>query len=217
MTPPFSGLDPIAQLERLRAILDPPDSCAFEPKRGDGDLDGLRALAPPRNLKPAAVLAPLVIRPQGLHLILTRRADHLSRHAGQIAFPGGRLDPSDPGPVDAALREAEEEIGLSRGLVEILGAFDAYETVTGYCIAPVGGLVDPAFAPRPDPAEVAEVFEAPLGFLMDARNHRTGAREVAGVRRAWYEMPWGDRYIWGATAGMLKSLHDRLTEEALSA
>ncbi|WP_072746953.1 CoA pyrophosphatase [Oceanicella actignis] len=168
------------------------------------------ALPPRRKLRPAAVLCPLVRRPQGLHVILTRRADHLRHHPGQVAFPGGKVEPNDPSPAAAALREAQEEIGLDPAMVELLGAIDGHETVTGFLVTPWLGLVDPAFSPRPDPSEVAEVFEVPLDWLMDPANHARGWREWNGQRRWYYEMPWRGRRIWGATARMLVGLSARL-------
>jgi 8-oxo-dGTP pyrophosphatase MutT (NUDIX family) len=168
------------------------------------------ALSEGRRLRPAAVLCPVVDRGDGLRVILTRRADHLRQHAGQVAFPGGRKDPGDPTLRDAALREAHEEIGLRPEHVEVLGEIDGHETVTGFSVTPFVGLVDPDFAPAPDPSEVAEVFEPPLAFLMNPANHRKDFRIVKGVRRSFYAMPWEGRYIWGATARMLVGLSERV-------
>lgn len=162
----------------------------------------------------ATVLVALVARPQGTGLILTRRADALSRHGGQIALPGGRIDPGET-VVEAALREAWEEVALAPASVEVLGLSDAYETVTGYRVTPVVGWLEtpPVLIPSPD--EVAEVFETPWDFLMDQANHRRDHLEAPdGVRRWFWAMPWEDRYIWGATAGMLRSLRRRLYPEA---
>jgi 8-oxo-dGTP pyrophosphatase MutT (NUDIX family) len=187
---------------------------------GSSDYDlnpEIRAQLPPtRRLRPAAVLCGLVDRGdgEGWRVILTRRADHLNRHAGQVAFPGGRIDPEDASPEAAALREAEEEIGLSPRQVELLGPIDGHETVTGYTVTPFVGFVDRGFVPRPDPAEVAEVFEPPLAFLMDPANRRRNHREGPGGRRQYWAMPWEGRYIWGATARMLVSLSDRIAAAA---
>jgi 8-oxo-dGTP pyrophosphatase MutT (NUDIX family) len=156
------------------------------------------------------VLAPLVLRDGALWFVLTERSAHLKRHAGQIAFPGGAPEPGDADLAATALREAKEEVGLEPAAVELLGAFDPYETLTGFAITPFVGLVRGDFTPIPDPAEVADVFEAPFAFLMDPGNRRQAFREAGGVRRAFYETPYGSRYIWGATAGLLKSLSDRL-------
>jgi 8-oxo-dGTP pyrophosphatase MutT (NUDIX family) len=158
----------------------------------------------------AAVLCALRERAGRLHVILTHRSAHLRRHASQIAFPGGRIDPDDPSPRHAALREAEEEIGLPPGEVSVLGTLDEYLTSTGYRVTPVVGIVPAAFEPRPDPAEVALVFEPPLDFLMDPANRQRHHHDRNGYRRYYYAIPWHDHYIWGATAGMLKGLSDRL-------
>ncbi|SDW72342.1 8-oxo-dGTP pyrophosphatase MutT, NUDIX family [Albimonas donghaensis] len=177
-------------------------------------LPGGRASFPPAGapLRQAGVLCPLVDRGDGLRVILTRRADHLRQHAGQVAFPGGRVDPTDPSLLHAALREADEEIGLAAHQVDIFGAIDGHETGTGYAITPFVGLVTPDFAPRSDPSEVAEVFEPPLAFLMDPANRRTESRYFQGRDRRYYAMPWEGRYIWGATARMLVGLSDRLAD-----
>lgn len=207
--------DVAAALALLRARLDPVDAAARPPvgskaARSDFDLNGGPPPGARRRLKPAAVLAPLIERDGALHVVFTERAGHLSRHAGQVAFPGGRLDDADPDLAAAALREAEEEIGLAPAAVELIGAFDVYETVTGFAVTPFIGLVRGPFEPRPDPEEVADVFDAPFAFLMDPANHRRAWRDWNGARRYFYEMPYEGRYIWGATAGMLRSLHDRL-------
>jgi 8-oxo-dGTP pyrophosphatase MutT (NUDIX family) len=162
------------------------------------------------RLKPAAVLVPLISRPDGATLLLTQRGAGLSTHSAQIAFPGGKIDADDDGPAGAALREAEEEIGLARAHVTPLGYLDAYLTGTGYRIVPVVALVEPDFALTLNPGEVDDAFETPLDFLMDPANHRTEGREWKGHWRSYYAMPWQDRYIWGATAGIIRSLHDRV-------
>lgn len=194
-------------IERLSRSLDPVASASPAPVRGDGDLNG--APSPTgRVLRPAAVLAPLVMRESGLSVVFTRRADHLSAHAGQISFPGGRLNLGED-PVDAALRESEEEIGLPRSKVKLIGRFDPYETVTGFQITPFVGIVDPAAEFQADPGEVAEIFETPFDFLMNPANHVLEERMFAGELRRYYAMPHRGRYIWGATAGLLKALADR--------
>ena len=157
---------------------------------------------------PAAVLLPLVMR-ERLHLLLTQRTAHLSTHSGQIAFPGGKVDATDADATAAALREAEEETGLSREHVEVLGTLPQYITGTSFFITPVVALVRPGFALQPNPHEVDDVFEVPLDFLMDPVHHRRHAYEWDGVVREWYSMPYQDgpreRFIWGATAGMLRN------------
>lgn len=161
----------------------------------------------------AAVLIPMLMRPEGVSVMLTQRAAHLHDHAGQISFPGGRVEVSDSSPVAAALREAQEETGLPADRVEVLGSMPDYLTSTGFSITPVVSLVRPDFAPEIDTFEVAEVFEVPLTFLMDPANHRLyQARLPDGRVRQYYAMPFGDRFIWGATAGMLRNLYQTLAQ-----
>ncbi len=181
-------------------------------ERSDYDLNPevKAAQLPGVKQRPAAVLCGLVERDTGLNVVLTRRTGHLARHAGQIAFPGGRVDVEDDSHLAAALREAEEEIGLRPEQVRIIGTLDHYLTSTGFRVTPFVGGIDPAWHPVPDPNEVEEVFEVPLDFLMDPANRHRHAHDRQGTRRYYYAMPWGDYYIWGATAGMLKGLSDRL-------
>ena len=153
--------------------------------------------------RPAAVLVPLVKRDEGLHVILTRRTDHLSDHAGQISFPGGRQEEEDATLEETALRETEEEIGLSRRHVNLIGRIDDYYTVTGYQVTPVIGLVTPPFDLTPDDQEVAEVFEVPLNFILDPNNQKLQTVTFEGTRRRYFAIPYREYYIWGATAGML--------------
>jgi 8-oxo-dGTP pyrophosphatase MutT (NUDIX family) len=160
----------------------------------------------------AAVLVPVVAREEPT-VLLTRRTEALSSHKGQIAFPGGRVDASDPSALATALRETEEEIGLAPRHVEPLGYLDAYQTGTGYRVTPVVGLVRPPFDLVPNPAEVDAVFEVPLAFLMTPANHQRHEREIAGRVRRFAAMPYGEHYIWGATAGILLNLHARLFSE----
>lgn len=162
------------------------------------------------NLTPAAVLVPLVSRPEGYQMLLTRRTDHLRDHPGQISFPGGRIEASDASPVHAALREAEEEIGLSPDLPRILGYLPTYQTGTGFSVFPVVALLEPPFDLSLDDFEVAEVFEVPLSFLLDPGNHRQEKMHYRGALREYTVMPYGERFIWGATAGMILSLYRRL-------
>jgi 8-oxo-dGTP pyrophosphatase MutT (NUDIX family) len=158
--------------------------------------------------RPAAVLMGLIERPSGLAVLFTQRARHLSVHAGQVSFPGGRLEPADQGPVDTALREAREEIGLDSGQVVVAGCLDAFQTVTGFLIRPVVGFIDPAFVPRPDATEVDAVFEVPLDFLLDPANVTVGHRERMGVRFRVYEFHYEGRHIWGATASILMNFSE---------
>ncbi|QWE16110.1 CoA pyrophosphatase [Polynucleobacter sp. AP-Nino-20-G2] len=158
----------------------------------------------------AAVLIPLVLKTEGLSVLLTQRTDHLHDHAGQISFPGGRMDPEDLNPNETALRESEEEIGLHREGVEILGHLPQYLTVSGYSVTPVVGLVKPQAEYVLDAFEVADVFEVPLHFLMDPANHQVRVWESDQGSRRFYSMPYENRFIWGATAGMLRNLYHLL-------
>jgi len=160
-------------------------------------------------LKPAAVLIPAIARRE-ISLLFTRRTDHLAAHAGQIAFPGGKMEPTDAGPLATALREAREEIGLDPALVEPLGFLDSYRTGTGFRITPVVALVDPVFTLSLDPNEVADAFEVPLPFLMDVANHQQHVRAIGGKDRRFHAIEFGERFIWGATAGILRNMHERL-------
>ena len=178
-------------------------------RRGDHDLNS-EDMRHPGPLTPAAVLVPLVERPAGMTVLLTQRTAHLSDHAGQISFPGGRIEPADKGPQEAALREAFEEIGLPPDRVEPVGRLDDYETRTGFFIVPIVGIVAPPFPLKVDPVEVAEVFEVPLSFILDPRNHRRESLMFKGRERQFYVLPYEGRYIWGATAGMLVNLYEVL-------
>lgn len=189
----------------LRARLATP---APTPERGDHDLNP--DLRPVGALRAAAVLVPVVTREAALSVVLTRRTDHLAHHPGQISFPGGHIDADDRSAEAAALREADEEIGLRPDQVTVIGRLAPYVTRTGFDITPVVGLIDPGYTPVPDPSEVAEVFEVPLAFLMDPTNHKRQSRVFEGAERFFYAMPYGDYFIWGATAGMLVNLYERL-------
>jgi 8-oxo-dGTP pyrophosphatase MutT (NUDIX family) len=160
-------------------------------------------------LRLAAVLLPIVDRPGGLSVLLTLRATHLRAHSGQVAFPGGKIDPGET-PYEAALREADEEIGLHERFVEPLGWLDPFFTGTGFRVAPLVALVEPSFSLTVNKQEVDEVFETPFHFLMDATNHRLEESEWQGRRRRYYAMPHEGRYIWGATAGILRNLYEKL-------
>ena len=196
--------------QQVRERLRRPRSKDRQP-RGDHDLNpGMR---PDTSLTPAAVLVPLVNRSDGLTAMLTRRTGHLLHHAGQISFPGGHVDPGDETPEETALRETEEETGLDRRHVEIIGRLDQYLTRTGFSITPVVALVEPPFELSPDPNEVEEVFEVPLAFLLDPANHQRHSRQFEGRSRVFYAMPYEGYFIWGATAGMLINLYEVLRKE----
>lgn len=158
----------------------------------------------------AAVLIPIVAEAGAPQVLFTKRAADLQDHAGEISFPGGRIETHDPDPIAAALRETEEELGLPQGLFEILGVLDAYETRTGFLVSPVVGIIAPPFTLRPDPREVAEAFQVPLAHILDRANHRREEREAGGVARRFHVIPFGPHVIWGATAGMIMSLCELL-------
>lgn len=184
----------------------------LKPYEGRGGFTFATPLPPEMPRMAAAVLVPLVEREGGFSLILTQRTADLKAHAGQISFPGGRMEKADSDAEAAALREAQEEIGLDPKSVEILGRLDPYKTVTGFDVMPVVGAVSPPLNLAPDPVEVAEIFEVPLGFFLDPANHQRHSRTSPnGMVRAYYAMPYQDRYIWGATAGMLVNLYEVLT------
>jgi 8-oxo-dGTP pyrophosphatase MutT (NUDIX family) len=178
--------------------------------RGDLDLDPqMWARAGVVATKPAAVLVPIVERPQPT-VLLTQRTQELASHAGQVAFPGGKIDPDDDSPLAAALRETEEEIGLARELVDPIGYLDLYLTFSGFRILPAVARVSPGFSLRLNPREVTETFEVPLAFLMSPANHQRKSRDWQGIPRDYFAMPFEDRYIWGITAGILRNLYDRV-------
>ena len=189
-------------------ILDPKGN-----PKGDHELemDG-RPYVMPSLPKPAAVLVPIVMRDDEPTVLFTERASSLRDHSGQIAFPGGKIDADDPTPLDTALREAEEEIGLDRRLVRHLGYLDSYLSSSGYIVFPAVGLVTPRFRLTLNAHEVADAFEVPLAFLMDPANHEIHAREWKGRIRQYYAIPFRERYIWGVTAGILRNLYVRLYE-----
>jgi 8-oxo-dGTP pyrophosphatase MutT (NUDIX family) len=202
---PASRLHPPALRQRFAT---PP---AWEPEvRADQ-----RLIETQITTRPAAVLVPLVERTGGVTMLLTQRTAHLHDHAGQISFPGGRVDDGDRDAVHTALRESAEEIGLTQAHVDIIGSLPTYLTVTGYSVTPVVGLVQPGFTLALDSFEVADAFEVPLAFLMDPANHERRAVEIQGVRRSFYAMPYedgGQRYfIWGATAAMIRNLYHFLS------
>jgi 8-oxo-dGTP pyrophosphatase MutT (NUDIX family) len=185
------------------------------PPRGDsrGDHDLNPHMPRGRVLVPAAVLVPVIAAGPGPNVIFTKRAAGLADHAGEISFPGGRIEPGDADPVAAALRESEEELGLPPSCIEILGFLDLYETRTGFRVAPVVGLLTRPFELRPDPREVAEVLEVPFAHLLDPVNYRRHEAEAGGIKRHFHAVPYGGHVIWGATAGMLMNLREIMGAE----
>jgi 8-oxo-dGTP pyrophosphatase MutT (NUDIX family) len=177
--------------------------------RGDHDLNPGET-PPSAALRPAAVLVPLIDRADGMTVLLTQRTAHLSSHAGQIAFPGGRIEEDDADAVAAALRETEEEVGLPRELVSVIGRLDTYVTGTGFEITPIVGIVTPRYTLTLDAHEVADAFEVPLSYILDPNNHNRTERESAGRTRVFFVLPYQGRNIWGATAGMLVNLAEVL-------
>lgn len=180
------------------------------PQHGDHDLNP--GMAVPDACHPASVLIPVIGREQEPTILLTRRSADLPHHAGQVSFPGGRVESGDRDAVETALRETEEEIGLDRVHVDVIGQLDTYITRTGFVVTPVVGLVSPPFEIRPDPVEVAAVFEVPLSFVLDRSNHQRHSREWQNRIRHFYVFPHPEHYIWGATAGMLVNLADLLLD-----
>jgi 8-oxo-dGTP pyrophosphatase MutT (NUDIX family) len=180
------------------------------PASGDQGTDRmLQILAREQPIRPAAVLVPLVDHPEPT-VLLTQRSAHLNDHAGQISFPGGKIDATDASPLDTALREAEEEIGLSREFIDPIGYLDLYGTSFGFRILPAVARIRPGFKLRINHSEVDDVFEVPLAFLMNPVNHQTHSKEFRGIERSYYAMPYEERYIWGATAGILRVLYERI-------
>jgi len=180
------------------------------PLSGDQGTDRmLGIIATERPIRPAAVLIAVVDHPQPT-VLLTQRSAHLNDHAGQISFPGGKIDPTDASPLDAALREAEEEVGLKRSFVDPIGYLDLYATSFGFRILPTVARVKPGFSLRINSAEVDDAFEVPLSFLMNPANHQLHSKQFRGIERTYYAMPFAERYIWGATAGILRVLYERI-------
>ena len=180
------------------------------PRTGDSGNDRmLEIVAQGQPVRPAAVLIPVVDHPDPT-LLLTQRTEHLSSHAGQIAFPGGKIDAGDASPMDAALREADEEVGLKREFIEPIGYLDVYGTAFGFRILPTVARVKPGFKLTINAYEVDDAFEVPLAFLMNPENHQIHTKEFRGIDRSYYAMPFAERYIWGATAGILRVLYERI-------
>jgi 8-oxo-dGTP pyrophosphatase MutT (NUDIX family) len=192
------------------AVPDALHDLAAPATRGDLDQDPeLWTRAGVTATRPAAVLVPVVDRPDPT-VLLTQRTAELQSHAGQVAFPGGKIDPSDATPAAAAMREAEEEIGLEHGFIEPIGYLDLYLTFSGFRVLPTVARIAPEYRLTINPAEVADAFEVPLAFLMDVQNHALHSRGWKGITRHYYAMPFGERYIWGVTAGILRNLYERI-------
>jgi 8-oxo-dGTP pyrophosphatase MutT (NUDIX family) len=210
---PFLTADEFYTRVRTRLTLQVPPGVSdpnVTPQRGDHDADPvMQKIAEVRPIRPAAVLVPVVDHPEPT-ILLTQRAQHLPDHPGQISFAGGKIDKTDKNPLATALREAEEEIGLVRDHVEPLGYLDVYMTTLGYRIVPVIARVKPGFALTLNTGEVDNVFEVPLSFLMDQANVQRHSRDWQGMTRHYYAISFGERYIWGVTAGILRNLHDRI-------
>jgi 8-oxo-dGTP pyrophosphatase MutT (NUDIX family) len=200
---------------RARLSLDVPAGLTdpnITPKRGDHDIDPvMEKIAAVRPIRPAAVLVPVVERDEPT-VLLTQRTAHLKEHSGQISFPGGKIEPGET-PSEGALREAHEEIGLSRAAIEPFGYLDLYMTTLGYRIVPLIGRIKPPFELSLNAQEVEETFEVPLSFLMEPNNLRRHSREWQGMTRSYYAIPFEKRYIWGVTAGILRNLHERIYRE----
>jgi 8-oxo-dGTP pyrophosphatase MutT (NUDIX family) len=196
---------------RLRFDIPPGlNDASVIPVSGDPGNDRmLQIIAQERPIRPAAVLIPIVDHAEPT-VLLTQRAAHLNDHAGQISFPGGKIDATDATPLDAALREAEEEIGLSREFIDPIGYLDLYATGFGFRILPTLARIKPGFKLRINETEVDDAFEVPLAFLMNPANHQLHAKEFRGMERHYYAMPFAERYIWGATAGILRVLYERI-------
>jgi 8-oxo-dGTP pyrophosphatase MutT (NUDIX family) len=205
--------DDVFERGRARLTLDVPPGLndpSITPARGDHDVDPvMRAIAEVRPIRPAAVLVPVIARDEPT-VLFTQRATHLPDHAGQVSFPGGKIEPDDASPLAAALREAEEEIGLERRFVEPIGYLDLYMTTLGYRIVPTLARVAPDFRLDLNRAEVDDVFEVPLAFLMAEENHKLQSRQWKGMTRTVYAMRFEERHIWGVTAGILRNLFERI-------
>ena len=207
------GSDAFFERARARLGFDVPPGLVdpnIVPPSGDPGTDRmLQIIAREQPVRPAAVLIPVVDHPQPT-VLLTQRSVHLAEHAGQISFPGGKIDAIDASPLEAALREAEEEVGLKRDFIEPIGYLDLYGTAFGFRILPTVARVKPGFKLTINEGEVVDAFEVPLAFLMNPENHQIHSKEFRGMERSYYAMPFAERYIWGATAGILRVLYERI-------
>jgi 8-oxo-dGTP pyrophosphatase MutT (NUDIX family) len=196
---------------RLRFEVPPglTDASVVPPSGDQGTDRMLQILAREQPIRPAAVLIPVVDHPQPT-VLLTQRSAHLNDHAGQISFPGGKIEATDASPLDAALRETQEEVGLAREFIDPIGYLDLYGTSFGFRILPTVARIRPGFSLRISEAEVDAAFEVPLAFLMNPANHQIQTKEFRGIERSFYAMPFGQHYIWGATAGILRILYERI-------
>ena len=211
--PAATGAAEFFDRARARLRFDVPagltDASVVPPSGDQGTDRMLQIIAREQPIRPAAVLIPVVAHAQPT-VLLTQRAAHLNDHAGQISFPGGKIDATDASPLDAALREAEEEIGLARQFIDPIGYLDLYATGFGFRILPTVALVKPGFKLSINEAEVDDAFEIPLAFLMNPANHQVHSKDFRGIERSYYAMPFEERYIWGATAGILRVLYERI-------
>ena len=209
---PFSAESLVARAAGVLSLAVPTGAFASGEALPHGDHQLAPSLTPPPGTvhRPAAVLVPVVAHPGEATILLTRRASHLRDHSGQIAVPGGKMDAADASPLETALREAEEEIGLDRSLVRPLGYLSPYQSSSGYRILPVLGLVEPGLPLALNPQEVEAAFEVPLAFLMTEANHQRHARDWKGSLRHYFAMPYGEHYVWGVTAGILRNMYERL-------
>ena len=213
---PYFSVEDFLALGRAKLdleILPESHDLTIDAQRGDHHLNpggGPSAETIARGLRPAAVLIPVIERAEGAQVLFTKRTQHLPSHAGQVSFPGGKIEKKDATPLATALRESHEEIGLEEHFVEPLGYLPAYQTTTGYRITPVVGLVRPGFKLVADENEVDEIFEVPLAFLMNPDNHQRDSRVWSGVKRHFFVLPYGKHHIWGITAGIVRLLYEEL-------
>lgn len=214
LSPPTSGSEAVLIPQRSHIVSAFAGPGIDPPSLDDGD-EAFGWVRQSEDIRPvktvsAAVLVPLVDRADELTVLFTQRASHLKSHAGQVSFPGGKTEPHDSSAEETALRETEEEIGLGRAHIDIVGRLGQRTTGTGFQVTPVVGLIRPPFELSPDPGEVDTIFEVPISFVLDPTNHKTETRLIKGLEREFYVMPYGDFYIWGLTARLLVALRNTL-------